>query len=118
MLTPLAAQNLSQEIAAARANFPSPNGLTAALAEEIGEWANEPDPYKQKKELLQIACVAMRLYEEGDPLSEYSEMKMLKHFLAMAEPSARIVLEQLVGKAAAAKSDYSPVPERAECEPR
>lgn len=61
---------LSAEIELARAKFPNNEHLLAALVEEVGELA---EAYLKKKptsevraEALQVACVALRIYEEGD----------------------------------------------------
>ena len=61
---------LDDEVNGARKKFPGNRFLLAALTEELGELAQA---YLQKqgrkrvrKEALQVACVAMRIYEEGD----------------------------------------------------
>jgi NTP pyrophosphatase (non-canonical NTP hydrolase) len=63
---------LNSEIYSARGKFPDNKYLLAALMEEVGELARA---YLQKQgdlrvqaEALQVACVAMRIYEEGDPM--------------------------------------------------
>lgn len=68
----LSIAELTDEMIAARRKFPDPTGLLTALLEEAGELAQA---ILQKRplsdicgEALQVACVAMRLYEEGDPL--------------------------------------------------
>ena len=64
MLRPLA-----EEMAHARTKFPSNDYLFEALGEEIGEMAaafeSEGDTKHARKEALQVACVAMRIYFEG-----------------------------------------------------
>jgi hypothetical protein len=59
---------LSQEIVRAREKFPGSRYLFAALLEEVGETAEELLTKNASgllgKELLQIACVAIRIYEE------------------------------------------------------
>lgn len=88
---------LLEEMVYARRKFPSPRLLVTALGEEIGELAEEIErhfpngiprftnlvkhygalqqailqrkpPELIRKEALQVACVAMRIYEEGDPI--------------------------------------------------
>jgi len=95
---------LSNEIDHARAKFPAPDGLTAALAEEIGEWAGEPDQEKARAELIQVACVAIRLYEEGDPLHTRPQTQHLLEFLSLTEHSARVALSEMCGPKAAERS--------------
>jgi NTP pyrophosphatase (non-canonical NTP hydrolase) len=61
---------LRAEIARARAKFPNNRNLLAALMEEAGELARallqEGNSEHAAQEALQTACVAMRIYEEGD----------------------------------------------------
>ena len=64
------ASDLAEEVMRARQKFPGRRFLLAALTEEVGELAKA---YLQRegdeavrKEALQVACVAMRIYEEGD----------------------------------------------------
>jgi hypothetical protein len=96
--------DLSDEVVRARTKFPSPNGLMLALVEEIAEWGNEEDPEKARKELRQIACVALRLIEEEDPLADTVETKRLRLCLAALEGLARRSLGKLCGEEAAARS--------------
>jgi NTP pyrophosphatase (non-canonical NTP hydrolase) len=61
---------LSAELQRARAKFPGNRHLTVALMEEVGELAQaqlqRQGRDRVRKEALQVACVAMRIYEEGD----------------------------------------------------
>ena len=61
---------LAAEISRARAKFPGNRHMLAALTEEVGELAQALLQGKARgeicKEALQVACVALRLYEEGD----------------------------------------------------
>ena len=64
--------DLAEEVLRAREKFPSNRFLLAALTEEVGELAKA---YLQRegrdairKEALAVACVAMRIYEEGDAI--------------------------------------------------
>lgn len=61
---------LADEVRAARAKFPGNRNLLAALVEEMGELARallqQGNSEHAKHEALQVACVAMRIYEEGD----------------------------------------------------
>lgn len=61
---------LDAELARARAKFPGNRFLVAACAEELGEMAaallQRRDPEEIRREALQVACVALRIYEEGD----------------------------------------------------
>ncbi len=60
---------LKEELIHARTKFPGNEDLTVALMEEVGELAQATlkcDTDNLKKEALQVACVAMRIYEEGD----------------------------------------------------
>ena len=70
--------DLKAEILRARAKHPKNRMLVEALLEEIGEAVNEYDPpYPEalrigNTEWLQVACVAIRLFEEGTPLTQSS----------------------------------------------
>lgn len=63
------------EVARGRAKFPSPDHLTLALGEEVGEVQRAVLHHRYeggsiedvRKELVQVMCVAVRLLEEGDP---------------------------------------------------
>jgi len=60
---------LKEEVSKARTKFPGAEDLTVALMEEAGELAQATlkcDSENIKKEALQVACVAMRIFEEGD----------------------------------------------------
>lgn len=60
---------LKEEVQKARKKFPGAEDLTVALMEEAGELAQATlkcDSENIKKEALQVACVAMRIFEEGD----------------------------------------------------
>ena len=60
---------LKLELERARAKFPTNDKLFWALVEEVGELGealrNEPSQ-RIRAEALQVACVAVRIYEEGD----------------------------------------------------
>jgi hypothetical protein len=62
---------LANEIARARAKFPGSRFMLAALGEEFGEACDAlvdgSLPELARREALQVACCAIRLYEEGDP---------------------------------------------------
>lgn len=61
---------VSAEVVRARKKFPGNRFLLAALTEEVGELAKALLQRAQKsdvdKEAIQVACVAIRLLEEGD----------------------------------------------------
>ena len=61
---------LRAELERARAKFPANAHLFAALGEEVGELARElleGGPRKRiREEAIQVACVALRIAEEGD----------------------------------------------------
>lgn len=61
---------ISAEVLRARTKFPGNNHLLAALTEEVGELAQamlQGRPRDEiEKEAIQVACVAIRLIEEGD----------------------------------------------------
>lgn len=61
---------LAAELCRARAKFPGNRHMLAALTEEVGELAQALLQGKPRaeivKEALQVACVAVRLIEEGD----------------------------------------------------
>ena len=61
---------LTAEVVHARTKFPGRRHLLAALMEEVGELAQamlQAQPRDRiQREALQVACVALRLYEEGD----------------------------------------------------
>lgn len=62
--------NISNEVLRARTKFPDNEKLLAALVEEVGELAQamlqRKSPAEICKEAVQVACVAIRLIEEGD----------------------------------------------------
>ena len=66
----LSIADLEAEVFRARTKFPGNALLLAALVEEAGELAREllqrGGDDRIRKEALQVACVAMRIYEEGD----------------------------------------------------
>lgn len=58
---------LEQEVVRARQKFPGNRLLLAALVEEVGELARGLlEGTNWREEALQVACVALRIYEEGD----------------------------------------------------
>ena len=61
---------LNVEVERARTKFPGNRFLFTALGEEFGELAQailqKEGRERIQKEALQVACVAMRIYEEGD----------------------------------------------------
>lgn len=67
---PTTMHNLNCEIASARRKFPGNRHTLAALTEEVGELAKEllegGRRERVRAEALQVACVAIRIYEEGD----------------------------------------------------
>ncbi len=61
---------LEKEFARAKAKFPGSDRLLAALAEEVGELAEEilnpePNVFRIREEAIQVAVVALRIGEEG-----------------------------------------------------
>lgn len=59
----------------ARMKFPKTRGLLAALCEEIGELARALDgDGNPREEALDVACVAMRIYTEGDATPASAEL--------------------------------------------
>lgn len=67
---PVTMGDLAEEICRAREKFPKNAHMLAALVEEVGELAKallEGEPNEDiRKEALQVACVAIRIAEEGD----------------------------------------------------
>jgi hypothetical protein len=65
-------EELVNEVVFARNNFPSNKHNLAALTEELGELAQAMIETSRgctmdwRHEALQVACVALRVYEEGD----------------------------------------------------
>jgi NTP pyrophosphatase (non-canonical NTP hydrolase) len=61
---------LHEELIRARTKFPGTRFLLAALTEEVGELAQamlQGKPREEiQKEAIQVACVAIRILEEGD----------------------------------------------------
>ncbi len=58
---------LAVEVGRARSKFSNNRLMLAALMEEVGELANAIIEGKDwETEALQVACVAMRIYTEGD----------------------------------------------------
>lgn len=70
-LEPLTLGAVGAEVLAARMKFPTNRYLLPALMEEVGELAKallEGAPRDEiEREALQVACVALRIVEEGDP---------------------------------------------------
>ena len=105
MLKQASVLDLQLEIKRAREKFPKPDGLMAALMGEVGEFAEAVyDPQilhedwwekRWRAELLQVACVAMRIYEEGDPLASHRETSQLMFALRASEGLARHCLRML-----------------------
>ena len=66
--------DLAEELVRARDKFPGNALLLAALVEEVGELARallqRQGKEQVRKEALQVACVAVRIYEEGDATFE------------------------------------------------
>jgi NTP pyrophosphatase (non-canonical NTP hydrolase) len=64
------ASDVAEEVMRARAKFPSNEHLLAALMEEVGELAKallEGESVERiRAEAAQVACVAVRIIEEGD----------------------------------------------------
>ncbi len=69
-LLPGTLQELGDEVIRARTKFPGTKHLLAACLEELGELAKAMLQRKGEQavrgEALQTACVALRIYEEGD----------------------------------------------------
>lgn len=60
---------IGDEVVRARTKFPGNKHLLAALTEEVGELAQaclKDNPAEIHKEAIQVACVAIRIIEEGD----------------------------------------------------
>lgn len=72
----VARDSLCHELVAARSKFPGNRFLLAALVEEVGELASAILQKSQishiVKEAIQVACVAVRIAEEGD--SSFSDI--------------------------------------------
>ncbi len=66
----LTVEAVKAEVIKARLKFPGNNHLLAALTEEVGELAQALLQGKSRdeveKEAIQVACVALRIIEEGD----------------------------------------------------
>ena len=69
-------QEVKEEVAFARKKFPGNHMMLAALMEEVGELAqalidnerlpgNQSAPQHAYREAVQVACMAMRIAEEG-----------------------------------------------------
>lgn len=67
---PLTLDAISAEVCRAREKFPGNRLLLAALTEEVGELAKamlQDRPSDEiRREAIQVACVAIRIIEEGD----------------------------------------------------
>jgi hypothetical protein len=103
----VSAHDLDEEIIRARKKFPNPDGLFAALVEEFGEACDAVLTRSQqeiRREFLQVACVAMRLYEETDPLQHKAWTTALMVEGAKLEALARHALTALCGEDAAKRS--------------
>ena len=60
-----------EEVDRARKLFPEPEGLMAALGEEVGELfkaIQDESAQRIKDEAVQVAAMAIRVMEEGDPI--------------------------------------------------
>jgi hypothetical protein len=61
---------VAAEVARARAKFPGNTHLTHALTEEVGELAKAQLQRRPRAEVVaeavQVACLAIRIIEEGD----------------------------------------------------
>jgi len=70
MIRPGSVRALADEIERARNKFPSNQHLLAALVEEVGELAKafleNESPERIRAEAIQVACVAIRVFEESD----------------------------------------------------
>ena len=68
---------ISHEVQRARAKFPGNRFLLVALVEEVGELAQAQLQKKTReeivKEAIQVACLAIRIIEEGD--SSFADLK-------------------------------------------
>jgi hypothetical protein len=68
---------INAEVMRARMKFPSNAKMLAALVEEVGELAKallQRMPTDEvRKEAIQVACVAVRIIEEGDSDFTYGE---------------------------------------------
>lgn len=64
------ASDVAEEVMRARDKFPGNKFLLAALVEEVGELAQamlqKKSPEEIRREATQVACVAVRIIEEGD----------------------------------------------------
>ena len=62
--------DISAEVVRARTKFPNNHKMLAALVEEVGELAKallqRMPSAEVRKEAIQVACVAIRIIEEGD----------------------------------------------------
>ena len=68
------ARDIDTEVAMARQKFPDPRGLMMALTEEVGEVAKalaDESPERIREECIQVAAMAIRLAEEGDPTQDW-----------------------------------------------
>jgi hypothetical protein len=88
--------DLAEEVGRARAKFPQNRHMLAALVEEVGELAKallEGELNEAiRAEALQVACVAIRIAEEGDadyPKADPSEGRHVFPFRAGVDSRAR-----------------------------
>jgi|GEM_PF-5994269 len=93
---------LTLEIERARGKFPSNRHLFLALVEEVGELSKDllEGNVGWREEALQVACVALRLYEEGDPTTPRGELEgkeMLPRRLCRVEGCGGLVAQVLEG---------------------
>lgn len=61
---------IDNELAHAKRKFPDPDGLVAALMEEVGELAKamlEEPVVNVEAEAVQVAALAIRIAQQGDP---------------------------------------------------
>src|ERR1035437_9009396 len=91
---------LLKEIEHACVKFPNPDNLVPALLEEVGEFGEENVETKRtggNHELIQIACLALRLYVEGDPAYDPEHIEKVSELVERAIKLGRDARAYLVG---------------------
>lgn len=77
-------QAIAAEVSSARIKFPAPNKNMTALTEEVGELAKAlleydgSDRDEIEKEAVQVAAMAIRVLEEGDPTLDVPPLRSME----------------------------------------
>jgi hypothetical protein len=91
---------LLKEIEHSCNKYPKPDNTVPALLEEVGEFSEENTETKRRggnHELIQIACVALRLYVDGDPAYDPEHIEKVSELVEKAIKLGKDAREYLIG---------------------